>query len=181
MKKSGRIKKDRRMKMIRLAVKEDIDSIMNIIKDTIIEMNSYGNTQWASDYPGKEHFLQDINHKDLYVYEQNEKIYGMICINKIEPDSYKDVKWQSVQKAFVIHRMAVDINQRKKGIGMALMEFADKYAKEQGIYYLKTDTYSINEKMINLFQKNGFQFQGVMKFLGREKDFYCYDKILENK
>lgn len=37
--------------MIRKAVKQDVEPIMEIIRATIEEMKSYGNTQWNDRYP----------------------------------------------------------------------------------------------------------------------------------
>lgn len=164
--------------MIRLANKEDIKAIMEIIKETIVEMNSYGNIQWGSDYPAEKDFLNDIERKDLFVYEEKEKICGIVCINFIEPEEYKDIDWSLDKKALVLHRMAIAVSERKKGIGTALMSFAEQYAKEKNVDYLKTDTYSINDKMIRLFERCGYKKTGTMHFKGREKLFYCYEKLL---
>lgn len=164
--------------MIRLANKEDIKSIMEIIRETIIEMNRYGNVQWNSDYPAEKDFLNDIEKKDLFAYEEKEKVCGIVCVNFIEPEEYKNIDWSLNKKALVLHRMAIAVSERKKGIGTALMNFAEQYAKEKNIDYLKTDTYSINDKMIRLFEKCGYKKTGTMHFKGREKLFYCYEKFL---
>ena len=78
----------------------------------------------------------------------------------------------------VIHRMAVDSNFRNKGVGKKLISFAEELTKENNVKYIKTDTYSINTKMNSLFLKCGLKLIGEMSFLGKEKPFYCYDKIL---
>ncbi len=79
----------------------------------------------------------------------------------------------------VIHRMAVNANYRQQGVATKLMNFAEELALENNVVYLKTDTYSINTKMNSLFKKCGFNLVGEMSFLGKEKPFYCYDKLLK--
>lgn len=74
--------------------------------------------------------------------------------------------------------MAVNSHYRRSGIGTELMKFADELALENSIFYLKTDTYSINIKMNALFKKCDYEFVGEMSFLGKEEPFYCYEKIL---
>jgi len=59
------------------------------------------------------------------------------------------------------------------------MNFADDLAIKNSIKYLKTDTYSINTKMDALFKKCGYKFIGEMIYLGKEKPFNCYEKILK--
>lgn len=163
--------------MIRKATLADIDPIMDIIRETIREMHAYGNTQWNKDYPQQADFLGDIAAGHLYVSEQDCHLLGFVCINQVEPEEYKELPWSKKGKALVIHRMAVNPIYRKKGIGTALMQFAEELAVKENVPYLKTDTYSINEKMNALFIKCGYQFVGEMRFLSREKPFYCYEKL----
>lgn len=57
--------------MIRKAEAKDLDRIMEIIKATIAEMKTYGNTQWDENYPQKQDFTGDIESGSLYVNEEN--------------------------------------------------------------------------------------------------------------
>lgn len=164
--------------MMRKATKRDVIKIMEIIAATVEEMKSYNNTQWDENYPQAENFSKDIEAGDLYVDELEGNIRGFVCVNYIEPSEYDDIEWQSSEKAMIIHRMAVNPNFRNQGIGFSLLKFSEGLALENGVKYLKTDTYSINDKMNSLFRKFGFQLAGEMDFLGKEKPFYCYDKIV---
>lgn len=164
--------------MIRKANINDLDSIMGIIKSTVEEMKDYNNTQWDENYPSDKDFVSDIEKQDLYVEEVDGKIAGFICINYDEPKEYIDLNWSSNEKAMVVHRMAVNPHFRKMGIASKLVDFAEELAKENNVLYLKSDTYSINSKMNSLLIKCGFIKIGEMSFLGKEKSFYCYDKIL---
>ena len=56
---------------------------------------------------------------------------------------------------------------------------ADRKTTIPSIRYIKTDTYSLNKKMKSLFKKLGYKFIGEVKFLSKEKAFYCYEKILK--
>lgn len=166
--------------MIIRAKSNDIQGIMEIIKETVKEMKSYNNTQWDENYPKDKDFAKDIESGDLYVEKQDNIITGFICVNYIEPEEYKDLKWARDDKCMVVHRMAVNPGFRKKGVGSRLMDFAEDLATRSGVKYLKTDTYSINTKMNSLFKKFNYSFVGEMSFLGKEEPFYCYEKILSN-
>ncbi|MBP2643301.1 MAG: acetyltransferase, family [Firmicutes bacterium] len=164
--------------MIRKAKSTDIMDIMKIIKETIIEMHSYGNTQWDEDYPQEKDFLDDIQKGDLYVCEREGSLVGFTCINKIEPAEYTGLPWSTKEPAMIVHRMAVAPRHRRSGIGTELMKFANEFALKNNVRYLKTDTYSINAKMNALFVKCGYKWIGEMSFRGKEKPFYCYEKVL---
>ncbi|WP_412523870.1 GNAT family N-acetyltransferase [Clostridium sp. JS66] len=163
---------------MRKAVMEDIKDIMEIIKGTIAEMRTYNNTQWDENYPQEKDFVNDIQSGELYAAEREGKLVGFVCINKIEPAEYDGLNWSLKEDCMIVHRMAVDPNYRRNGIGTELMKFADELALANNIRYLKTDTYSINTKMNALFKKCNYDLIGEMSFLGREKPFYCYEKIL---
>ncbi|MER0278870.1 GNAT family N-acetyltransferase [Clostridioides difficile] len=164
--------------MIRKANMNDLEKIMKIIKATVEEMKDYNNTQWDENYPSDKDFVSDIKKQDLYVDEIDGDVAGFICLNYEEPEEYVDLNWSSNKKAMVIHRMAVNPSFRKKGIASKLVDFAEKLAEENSVSYLKSDTYSINSKMNAFLVKCGFIKIGEMSFLGKEKSFYCYDKIL---
>ena len=165
--------------MIRKASLNDVDSIMDIIKSTIEEMKTYNNTQWDESYPQAKDFIKDIESEELYVEAEGKEIKGFICINYIEPKEYDDLNWVSNSKAMVIHRMAVNPKFRQKGIATKLIKLAEQLALDNNVVYLKTDTYSINTKMNSLFKKCGFNLVGEMSLLGKEKPFFCYDKLLK--
>lgn len=167
------------MIMVRKANCTDITEIMKIIKETIVEMHSYGNTQWDENYPQENDFLKDIQKDDLYVCEREGNLVGLVCINKIEPAEYTGLPWSLKETAMVVHRMAVNPAYRKIGIGTELIKFTDEFALKNNVHYLKTDTYSINTKMNALFVKYGYKLVGEMSFLGKEKSFYCYEKVLD--
>ncbi|MCT4606493.1 MAG: GNAT family N-acetyltransferase [Marinisporobacter sp.] len=165
--------------MIRKSTFNDIKQIMDIIRATIEEMRSYGNNQWNTNYPMAKDFIKDIENHELYTYDLNGQVAGFVCINYEEPIEYKAVNWSSHEKFMVIHRMAINPSYRQQGIGTQLVKFAEKLARNNEINYLKTDTYSINLKMNSLFKKLDFNHIGNIHFLGREHDFYCYEKILK--
>lgn len=138
-------------------------------------MKSENNTQWDETYPKKEDFIEDINNKNLYVDEFEGDLIGFICIDSNQPEEYKGIDWISDEKAIVIHRMGV--NPKFRGLGKAknLIRYAENFAMNNDIMYIKTDTNSMNIKMYNLLKKCGFRFSGQIKLMGKEDPFYCYD------
>lgn len=154
----------------------DIEEIMEIIEATIEGMKAENNTQWDANYPIAEDFEMDIENGTLYVKKVNGEIAGFICVDRNEPEEYQAIDWTSSKACLVIHRMAVNPVYRRQGIGGELIQFASILANQQGVSYIKTDTYSINIGMNALFKKQGYKYVGKMHAFGREKPFFCYEK-----
>ena len=165
--------------MIREAKLYDMIGIMEIVKEATQEMHSHNNYQWDENYPLIEDFTKDIETGTLYVFETEKTVAGFICINKEEPLEYKDLKWKLNQEAFIIHRMAIRKSFRWKGIGSKLVQFADNISIENNVNYIRTDTYSLNIKAQSLLKKCGYTFTGKMRFLGKEKEFYCFERVIK--
>ena len=165
--------------MIRKAGIEDLKDILEIIKQTIVIMSTYNNNQWDEKYPKEKDFMDDIQKENLFVIEREDKIAGVICINKEQPLEYSELNWTLAEASMVIHRMSVSPDYRKSGIGTDLMKFTEELALKNNLRYIKTDTYSINPNMNALFVRCGYKLIGEISFLRKEKPFYCYEKVLK--
>lgn len=164
--------------MIKKAQISDLDQIMNIVKETVLQMNANNNYQWNRNYPSKENFIKDIQEETLFVFEIEGEVAGFTCINRNEAIEYKELNWTQKDVAYVVHRIAISPKYRNKGIAYKLMEFAHDLAKKDNVKHLKTDTYALNTKAQELFKKCGYQYVGEVNFHGNEKSFYCYEKVL---
>lgn len=164
--------------MIRRALETDLDSIMKIVEQTIAIMGTEGNPQWDETYPARGDFLADIREQTLYVVEEGGAILGMACINRQEPAEYGPIQWTAPGACTVVHRLAVLPEGRGKGVGRALLHYAERVAEENATLHLKSDTYGGNEKMNGLLIKLGYRLRGHMFFKGKEGQFNCYEKLL---
>ncbi len=167
--------------MIRLATLSDINSIMNLVFQTIDIMKTENNPQWDEKYPTRFDFLKDSELKQLFVYKVHNQIGGLICLNTDEPLAYQTIPWSLSETALVLHRMTVNPTFRCQGIGTKLMQFAERFALENNLNYLKTDTYSTNQKMNYLFVRQGYVKRGELYMNQKPQTFYGYEKILINK
>jgi len=164
--------------MIRAAEISDVDAVLDIVKQTVEVMSSENNPQWNEFYPAREHFLSDITQRSLFVAERDTFVIGFICVNQTEAPEYAEVNWSKRAPCFVLHRMAVAVAARREGVGKKLVDFAENYARERGVFYLRTDTFSKNGGMNRLFQRCGFKKTGEVFFRDLPDPFNCYDKAL---
>jgi ribosomal protein S18 acetylase RimI-like enzyme len=171
-------RKVREIDMIRKAELKDIHTIIEVVFDTVKIMKEEGNDQWDDSYPQKENFVEDLDNNSLYVYEHNQEVVGSITIDQNQPIEYKPLNWSKNEPAYVFHRLVVKLDVRHLGIASQLIDFAEKQALLNDVKYMRIDTYSLNEKAVQLFNKKGYIKIGEMAFHGKEFPFYCFDKEL---
>lgn len=158
-----------------------LDEIGAIVRETMRLMHAAGNFQWDEAYPSRADFAADIVRGELFVALREDVLQGFICVNHAEPQAYAALAWTGSETPLVLHRMAVAPRARRGGVGQALMCFAEETARRQNVRYLRTDTYSMNEKAQRLFTRCGYRLVGEIRFRGLEKPFYCYEKALAAK
>ncbi|WP_456274364.1 GNAT family N-acetyltransferase [Bacillus sp. AK031] len=161
---------------------DDIPEIMRSVDKTVAIMKSEDVDQWTEEYPLASHFTADAENETLYVAEgENGKVAGSVTIDMNEPQEYSTPKWRKAKPAILFHRLVVDPEVRGKGIASLLIEQAEKLSKVHNLFYIRTDTYSLNKKAQSLFIKNGFEQTGTIQFMGKENPFYTYDKIVKEE
>ncbi|MDN3587864.1 GNAT family N-acetyltransferase [Pedobacter aquatilis] len=164
---------------IRLARKEDVPSIMELVKKVVPLMRATGNFQWGDDYPNPRVFETDIEIGQLWVAELDNKIAGFSAITTDQDPEYTDAGWDITEEAIVTHRLAVNPDLQGKGIARALMQQAEIVANSRGIKILRVDTNSENLATNALFPKLGYQFSGEIGLAKRPGlRFFCYQKLL---
>tara|TARA_X000000950_G_scaffold176031_1_gene213890 strand:+ start:3066 stop:3566 length:501 start_codon:yes stop_codon:yes gene_type:complete len=166
--------------MIRAGNISDIDSILNITKSCAAHMVQNGIYQWNEDYPDKSSFVNDAENMELYVYIENKKVIACISLCNEMDEVYFPVSWVTKNNNnLYIHRLAVHPDFQKKGIGKALMDFAEKYAKKKEYKSIRLDTFSVNKRNLKFYESRGYQRLEKIYFPKQsEFPFYCYELIL---
>ena len=164
--------------MIKKASIENLDEVDLIMKEIKEEMRKENNPQWGSteaDYPSKTKLKEDIINNRMYMYVEDNIIKGVLSI--IEDDGeYDELLKNSPKKAYILHRLAVSKKYRNNSIAYKLMKFAEKKAKENIIKVLKSDTEISNDKMNNLFIKEGYKYIGRFSYNDYPGIYNYYEK-----
>jgi len=165
--------------IIRLGTLEDIELIMNLVREIVPVMRASGNFQWDDVYPNAGVFEKDVALKQLWVADMEGEIGGFSAITTDQEPEYANVGWDINEPAIVTHRLAVSIHYRRQGIGEALLKQAEIVAVAKGINILRIDTNSNNKATRLLFPKLGYEYAGEIGLSFRPNlRFYCYEKIL---
>jgi GNAT superfamily N-acetyltransferase len=163
---------------INLALPQEIDSIMSLIKAAIKKMHNEGIDQWGDYYPTREIFLADIDHRTLYAARIDDRIAGIVVLNKTQSPEYGSIDWSDKDgKVLAVHRLCVDPVFQGHGVGKKLMRFAEHYALETKYSSIRLDAFSDNHISCSLYHSLDYQRRGNVSFLPG-KISYCYEKVL---
>ena len=161
------------MEEIRLVHLNELDSVMEIINDAK-ELLKKDSLQWQQGYPNSLTLKNDILNEDCFGFYRDNYLLGIIVLVKgFNPDYEKiDGKWMHItgDSDMTIHRIAVRSGHHKEKIGDKLIKYSIKYAKENNLKSIKTDTYIKNIPMQKLALNNGFIYKGIIYLVRPEID-----------
>lgn len=166
--------------MIRRGVHEDLTPILEITKNCAVKMDAMGIYQWNENYPNRNAFIDDIKNNELLVFTKGALLVGCIALCTKMDDVYKNVKWLTKDvKNLYIHRLAVDPQFQKKGIGKKLMDYAEDFAKKNNFISVRLDTFSKNKNNMRFYERRGYKRLEKVFFPEQSRfPFYCYELII---
>ena len=166
--------------IIKKASKQDLDQLLTVVKSCGKSLIDQGVFQWNENYPSKEILLNDVELKQIWKLEVESIIVGLIVITEFEDPEYQQVKWLTKNEYHLyIHRLAVHPNFQGKGYAQNLMDFAEKYAMENGYKSIRLDTFSQNIRNQKFYeQRNYIKLESIYFPNQSAFPFYCYEKIM---
>lgn len=146
--------------MIRLAHIDDLNDIMNIIKEAQLRMKQAHMTQWQNNYPNPEVILKDILDKSLYVYVQDGLIIGTMSVFSYDV-VYDNIEgtWLNQNPYMVIHRIALASSTLGQNKTKEMIDFVFNHFKTKDI---RIDTHPKNTPMIKSLERQGFVYCGIV-------------------
>lgn len=164
---------------VRRALPADLEGLWPMVRRAVAKMRAGGSEQWGDDYPTRELYTADVAAGNLWVAAAPEgDIYGVALMTDVEEEAYRDVPWLVPAPVLVVHRMAVDPDLQRAGVGAALFRHAEDLARASGLAAIHIDTYGKNQAMQGLLLHQGFVQRGTISLHGRPLPFPCFEKIL---
>jgi len=157
----------------------DLIEILYLLKVCILDMNKKGLRHWNSAFPGRERIQQDLDCGSIYLVKDKGVCKGMVTLNEIEPDDYKEVAFPSEKhKPLYLQNMAVHPKWQGQGIAKMMVDFAQNIAKEKGFDSIRLDVFQPSAGARQLYEKQNFK--EVASFLSayQKIPFVCYEKQL---
>lgn len=144
---------------IRLATPQDLNTVLENIKEAKKLMRNSGNTkQWGDNYPAVEKIINDIELGNCFICEVDESVVASFSFIKGIDSTYENIyhgQWINDAPYAVIHRIAS--NGKVKGVGEKIIRWAlTQYPS------IRIDTHEDNKVMQYLILKLGFKYCGII-------------------
>lgn len=166
--------------MITYAKISEIDDIMTITHACADKMIQNGICQWNEHYPAKSAFLKDLERKELYVKQHEDKVIGAIVISTHMDDEYMPIEWLTPNgNSTYIHRVCIHPDFQGMGYAQELMDYAEAYSRENNFKSVRLDTFSQNKRNQRFYEQRGYQRLGDIFFPKQSTHpFHCYELVL---
>jgi hypothetical protein len=166
----------------RLAVLEDLDQIMVVIKDAKEFLKKQEIDQWQDGFPDEMTIREDILHHKSYAFVEKEEIIGFMVLNLGEEPSYQtiyDGEWKLNNRRYLtIHRTAIRDGFRGKGLSLRMFFLAEQVALQNKMKSIRIDTHRDNQLMQHLCVKYGYEYCGVIHLVRSDVERIAYEKVL---
>lgn len=161
--------------ILRKAVIQDLDNVVEIFKSAIKVMDDNGINQWDSVYPDEEVLRKDILKGQMFLGNIDDRIASVFVLNQEYDEEYKNGNWKYKNGSFiVVHRLCVNPIFQNQGVGKCSMMLIEKMLKKENIESIRLDAFSLNPAALKLYEKSGYVRVGKANF--RKGLFYLYEK-----
>lgn len=162
----------------RKATPTDAPHIWTILQNAILRRKADGSNQWQDGYPNPEIIQQDIEKGIGYVLTDGKMIVGYAAVLINDEPEYDNLqgKWLTTSDFVVFHRVAIAQEYIGQNLSKKMIEYIEAFALANNIRSLKADTNHDNFAMMNIFEKAGFVFCGIVHFRGSPRR--AYEKVL---
>ena len=171
------------MLKIRKTAESDLIALMPIFDEARSTIAALGIDQWQNGYPNREVILSDIDKEQSYCVLPDGEIIGTFAlIEDGEPtyDKIFDGEWLTGNENahyFAIHRVAISVKSRGKGISTAIIDYCADKARKAERKSLRIDTHKGNIVMRKMLEKHGFIHCGTI-YLENGDERVAYEKII---
>lgn len=162
--------------MIFKATLSHLMEVIFIYDSCVFDMNTRGLFNWNTAYPSWETVYKDIEEGNLFIYQENQIVAGVFCLNEEQPVEYESLDWKYEGPFLVVHRLAVHPVYRNKGIAEKMMLFAEKYALNNKYKVIRLDAITSNPQAMKVYEKTGYLKTGLINFEYQKVAFQCMEK-----
>jgi GNAT superfamily N-acetyltransferase len=153
---------------VRKTEQDDLEALLLLLEEARGTIATLGIDQWQNGYPSREVVKEDIALCRSYAVTEKGQLSGtFVLVDDGEPTYEKiyDGAWKTNGDSLsytAIHRVAVSVAMRGKGVSTALLDYAASHARALGRASLRIDTHEGNVVMRRMLEKHGFAYCGVI-------------------
>jgi GNAT superfamily N-acetyltransferase len=153
---------------VRRAQQEDAATVAGLLDEATVWVNDLGFSQWPLPFPGDQ-LAAAIDRGEVYLVEgEDGEAVATVTILRDDPMYWGD----RPQDAFYVHKLAVRRDRAGRGIGAAIVEWANAEAAEAGREFLRLDCLGDNPGIRDYYEDLGFQHRGDLVLDGLNMSLY---------
>ncbi|MBE6647284.1 MAG: GNAT family N-acetyltransferase [Ruminococcaceae bacterium] len=168
---------------IRKTEARDLEALMPLFDEARGTIAQLGIDQWQNGYPNRAVILADIERSQSYCVLIDGEICGTFALITDGEPTYNEIfdgEWltgDSRDQYFAIHRVAISVKCRGKGVSTEIINYCADKAKKANKTSLRIDTHRGNVVMRKMLEKHGFIHCGTI-YLESGDERVAYEKIL---
>lgn len=168
--------------LIRESCASDITKLMEIFDEARESIKALGINQWQNGYPHAEIIRSDISRgysRTVKIDGETVATFAVICDGEPTYDKIYDGEWLTGDSKdyIAIHRVAILISCRGRGIAGKIIEYAASVASERNFRSIRIDTHRGNVVMRKMLEKNGFSHCGTI-YLADGEERVAYERLI---
>lgn len=171
------------MYLFRLASMPDFTVGYHILHESALHMVALGRHQWDAQYPQEEDVRHDIACHHAYVVEVDGKVVAYGAVSFEGEPSYEHLQgtWLTGGKYAVVHRCAVALSERGKGLSTFFFRQVEDLCKDHQCGSIRIDTNYDNVEMLGLLNALGYQRCGICHYHrnGSTIERIAFEKVLK--
>jgi len=153
---------------VRRAHQEDAVVVAGLLDEATVWVNDLGFSQWPLPFP-RDQLAGAIERGEVYVVESEDgEAVATVSMLPDDPLYWGD----QPPDAYYVHKLAVRRDQAGRGIGAAVVEWANAEAAEAGREFLRLDCLGDNPGIRDYYEDLGFEHRGDVVLDGRTISLY---------
>jgi GNAT superfamily N-acetyltransferase len=153
---------------VKRARHEDADTVAELLDEATVWVGELGFEQWPLPFP-RDELAEAIDRGEVYVVEgENDEAVATLALLQDDPQYWGD----RPQDALYLHKFAVRRDRAGRGVGAAVVEWANAEAAEAGREFLRLDCLCDNPRIRDYYEDLGFEHRGDLVLNGRNMSLY---------
>jgi GNAT superfamily N-acetyltransferase len=146
----------------------DAETVAGLLDEATVWVNDLGYNQWPLPFP-QDQLLAAIDRGEVYVVEAEDgETVGTVTILEEDPIYWPD----QPSDALYVHKLAVRRDHAGRGVGAAIIEWANAEAAEAGRHFLRLDCQGDNPGIRDYYEGLGFDHRGDLEMTGQPMSLY---------
>jgi GNAT superfamily N-acetyltransferase len=146
----------------------DADTVAELLDEATVWVGELGFEQWPLPFP-RDELAEAIDRGEVYVVEgEDDEPVATLVLLQDDPQYWGD----RPQDALYLHKFAVRRDRAGRGIGAAVVEWANAEAAEAGREFLRLDCLCDNPRIRDYYEDLGFEHRGDLVLNGRNMSLY---------